>query len=192
MHGEWSLTLPGGARLSGVWQDGARGRHLSLTLPSARGEDGGDTYEGEVREVNGVPEADSLVAAAAAAAVGARSPGKRSPGKVMKAAEVLKLVAGKPAQTSPRVVGFEPHGRGKMTYGSGDVYEGDGRGGVRSGFGTVQWANGDGYTGDWSAASRRVRARASSPTATPIAANGSTGSAGWGAARTPPPSTGTG
>ena len=67
----------------------------------------------------------------------------------MKAAEVLKLVAGKPAQTSPRVVGFEPHGRGKMTYGSGDVYEGDWEGGVRSGFGTVQWANGDGYTGDW-------------------------------------------
>ena len=45
--------------------------------------------------------------------------------------------------------GKTPQGRGRMTYRTGEVYEGYWRKGIRAGSGTFTYANGDRYTGTW-------------------------------------------
>ena len=45
--------------------------------------------------------------------------------------------------------GKTPQGHGKMTYRTGEVYDGYWRKGVRTGSGTFTYANGDRYTGTW-------------------------------------------
>jgi len=43
----------------------------------------------------------------------------------------------------------EPHGKGKMQFANGDVYEGDFVNGKLNGYGIAIFANGDRYTGNW-------------------------------------------
>ena len=42
------------------------------------------------------------------------------------------------------------NGKGTLKYANGDVYEGDFDEGVEHGKGTLKYANGDVYEGDWS------------------------------------------
>ena len=42
-----------------------------------------------------------------------------------------------------------PHGKGTMTWNTGDVYDGQWRYGKMSGRGTMMWHNGTSYTGNW-------------------------------------------
>ena len=43
----------------------------------------------------------------------------------------------------------KPHGRGTMTWNTGDVYDGQWRYGKMSGRGTITWYDGTSYTGNW-------------------------------------------
>ena len=43
---------------------------------------------------------------------------------------------------------YEPHGRGRMEYAAGDVYDGDWEAGEPTGFGSFTWTSGDAYSGD--------------------------------------------
>lgn len=43
----------------------------------------------------------------------------------------------------------EPHGRGVMTYDTGEVYEGEWKNGIRHGYGACTTSNGDRYNGNW-------------------------------------------
>jgi hypothetical protein len=61
----------------------------------------------------------------------------------------LKYRRTKDAPYASRLYDTEPHGKGKMTYANGDVYEGDYKDGIRHGKGKYTYANGDVYEGDF-------------------------------------------
>ena len=141
--GDGKVALPSGVSVEGAWVDGAPGARMTLTRPP------GDVYTGSLRRLASraaMPASADPAVAAAAAAVDAATAGTSADRRHSLPGKVPRLSLQHPAL---QLATYEPHGRGSMAYANGEGYEGDWEAGVPHGFGTATYGGGESYTGDW-------------------------------------------
>ena len=173
-HGHGKLTLPSGAsiesqfkhdlpngdgtahlvnqsKLEGTWLDGAPTGTLKFTNVA------GDCYTGELRRVLSskaatavaAVEANPTLANAAMAAAAIENSSSSSNGATLTGGIGGAIVgAGLVTLSVLLEADYEPQGRGKIVYASGDSFEGDFEAGLPHGFGSCQYSDGGSYTGD--------------------------------------------